>query len=160
MIVDTHYHFDHTGANRYVKNRYDIPIAIGRKDAPFLEDAYKSALEFMIKSESSPKADILLSEDDTIVVGNTVFEIIETPGHTEGSICLYDKQNAVLFSGDTLFYESVGRWDLPGGNKLELFSSLDRLLSLPEDTVVYPGHGSQTTIGHELKYNPYKKGVL
>ncbi len=159
-IVNTHYHFDHTGANGYLKNRYNIPIAIGKNDAPFLEEAYKAALEFMIYSEPSPKADILLSNNETVNAGNTVFSVIETPGHTIGSICLYSESEKILFSGDTLFYESVGRWDLPTGNKEQLFESLDRILSLPKDTDVYPGHGPKTTIGYELKHNPYKKGVL
>ncbi len=158
LIINTHYHFDHTGANGYLKEKYGIPIAIGKKDAPFLEEAYLSALEFMINSNPSPKADILLKENETIAVGENVFSVMETPGHTVGSICLYSKK--LLFSGDTLFYESVGRWDLPHGNKEELFASLDKILKLPEDTVVYPGHGHKTTIEHELKHNPYKKGVL
>jgi len=160
IIVNTHYHFDHTGANRSIKNRYNIPIAIGEYDAPFLEDAYKAALELMIHSESSPKADILFKEGETLSAGESIFEVLETPGHTKGSICLYSKKEKVLFSGDTLFYESVGRWDLPGGNKKMLFKSLDKLFSMEKDIVVFPGHGPKTTIGHEIKNNPYKKGVL
>ncbi len=160
IIVNTHYHFDHTGANRSIKNRYDIPIAIGEKDALFLKDAYKAALEFMIQAESSPKADILLKEGDTLSVGEKIFEVLETPGHTQGSVCLYSKKEKILFSGDTLFYESVGRWDLPGGNKEMLFESLERLLNLEKDVAVFPGHGPKTTIEHEIKNNPYKKGVL
>lgn len=160
LIVNTHYHFDHTGANGYIKNRYQIPIAIGLKDAPFLEDAYKAALEFMIRSESSPKADILLEEGDTLTIARHVFKVLETPGHTRGSICLYSEKDEILFSGDTLFYESVGRWDFKDGDKKLLFQSLDKILNLPWQVIVYPGHGPETTIEHEIKYNPYKKGVL
>ena len=160
IIVNTHYHFDHTGANRSIKNRYDIPIAIGEKDAPLLKDAYKAALEFMIHAEMSPKADILFKEGDTLSVGEKIFEVLETPGHTQGSVCLYSKKEKILFSGDTLFYESVGRWDFKDGDKKLLFQSLDKILNLPQQVIVYPGHGAKTTVGHEIKYNPYKKGVL
>ncbi len=160
IIVNTHYHFDHTGANRSIKSRHNIPIAIGEKDAPFLKDAYKAALEFMIQAESSPKADILLKEGETLSVGENIFEVLETPGHTQGSICLYSKKEKILFSGDTLFYESVGRWDLPTGDKKMLFASLDRLLNLEKDVAVFPGHGQTTTIEHEVKNNPYKRGML
>ena len=160
LIVNTHYHFDHTGANSYLKEHYDVPIAIGNNDADSLEDAYKDAIELMINSHKSPKADIKMSGGENIILGDNLFYVIETPGHTKGSICLYSEKEKILFSGDTLFYESVGRWDLKGGNKKELFKSLDRLLKLPEDTVVYPGHGEKTTIGFEAINNPYKKGVL
>jgi hydroxyacylglutathione hydrolase len=160
LIVNTHYHFDHIGANGYLKKKYNIPIAISKIDAQYLQKSHLDGIQFMINTEASPKADILLSENDTISFGSINFNILETPGHTKGSICLYSQEEKILFSGDTLFLESVGRWDLKGGNKEELFRSLDRLLELPKDTIVYPGHGDQTTIKHELLNNPYKKGVL
>ncbi len=160
IIINTHYHFDHTGANGLLKDSYNVPLAIGRYDAPFLEGAYKAALEFMIKTEPSPKADILLFDGYKIHLQDEILTVMETPGHTKGSICLYAEKNAFLFSGDTLFYESVGRWDLPGGDKNKLFDSLDKILSLPKDAIIYPGHGPKSSIEHEIKYNPYKKGVL
>ncbi len=160
LIVNTHHHFDHTGANRYLKSRYNIPIAIGKFDARLLEKSHIAALELMIKSEPSPKADILLSEGDKIVVGKYIFNVIETPGHTRGSICLYSNKEKILFSGDTLFFESIGRWDLESGDKKEILKSLNKILALEENVVVYPGHGRKTSVKHELKHNPYKKGAL
>ncbi len=160
LIVNTHYHFDHTGANYYIKECYNIPIAIGKKDAGSLEESYKDAVELMIHSHKSPKADVEMEDGENIIVGRHILYVMETPGHTKGSICLYSKKDKILFSGDTLFYESVGRWDLQGGSKKELFKSLDKLFELPEDTVVYPGHGEKTTVGFEVTNNPYKKGVL
>ncbi len=160
LIINTHYHFDHTGANGYIKDRYNIPIAIGKNDAALLESSYLDAINLMINSTPSPKADILLSDGNVIDVGNYKFEVIETPGHTQGSICLYLRSESLLFSGDTLFFESVGRWDLKGGDKFTLFKSLDKIFRLPQETKVFPGHGQPTTIAHELLENPYKKGVL
>ncbi|WP_022670632.1 MBL fold metallo-hydrolase [Hippea alviniae] len=156
MVVNTHYHFDHVGGNAFLKERYDVPIAIGELDADFLENSHRDAFSLLGKRQDpSPDADILLSEDRSIKVGRFIFEVIETPGHTPGSISLYQAEEGVLFSGDTLFYESVGRWDLVGGNEFDLLRSVNRLLKLPKETVVYPGHGRETTIEHERSSNPF-----
>ncbi|OSS43001.1 Hydroxyacylglutathione hydrolase [Desulfurella amilsii] len=155
LIVNTHYHFDHTGANFDIKNMFNIPIAIGGKDAQFLQNAYKDALMFMIDAKKSPKADILLKEGDEVTFGDIKFNIIETPGHTIGSICLYNRENKVLFSGDTLFFESIGRYDLPTGNLDDLMASINKILVLNENIAVYPGHGPQTTLNHEKANNPF-----
>jgi len=98
----------------------------------------------------------LLKDGDVIKVGDLSFTVLHTPGHSPGSICLYGE--GVLFSGDTLFREGIGRSDLPGGNYRELMNSLHRLMALSEDTVVYPGHGPKTTIGTEKKQNPFIAG--
>ncbi|HHS48869.1 MAG TPA: MBL fold metallo-hydrolase, partial [Desulfurella acetivorans] len=155
LILNTHYHFDHTGANCDIKDMFNIPIAIGEKDAQFLQDSYKDAFIFMIDAKKSPQADILLKEGDTVALQDIKFVVIETPGHTIGSICLYNKENAVLFSGDTLFFESIGRYDLPTSNFESLMNSINKLLALDEDTIVYSGHGPQTTIRHEKINNPF-----
>ncbi len=159
LIVNTHFHFDHAGANAYLKEKFEVPIAIGHKDAPFLKRAYLAAVELMIKSSPSPEADLLLKENNTIEIGSYKLKVIETPGHTPGSICLYDANQGLLFSGDTLFYESVGRWDLPGGDEKQLFESLKKIINLPDKTIVYPGHGIETTIGHEKTHNPFIKNL-
>ncbi len=156
LIVNTHYHFDHTGVNKYIKEAFDIPIAIGKKDAPFLEKAYIDGLMFMIDTKPSPKADILLNENDKITIGEDIeLFVLETPGHSMGSICLLNKHEHVIFSGDTLFFESVGRFDLPNSSESHLKQSLQKLLFLDDDYVVYPGHGPTTTIQHEKYYNPF-----
>ncbi len=157
MIVDTHYHFDHICANRALCEEYSIPIAIGEQDAECLRNSHKDALAFMINCIQSPDADMFLKENDMIKTQNYEFNVIETPGHTKGSICLYSKKEQILFSGDTLFFESIGRWDLKGGNKNTLLRSLDKLLRLDERTTVYPGHGQTTTIAHEKYNNPFIK---
>ncbi len=155
MILNTHCHFDHVGGNKHYKEKYGVPLAIGCYDIDCLKRAHLDSKIFGIDIEESPEPDILLRDGDTIQVGNFEFLVFHTPGHTPGSICLYEPTEKVLFSGDTLFFESVGRWDLPGGDYPSLMNSLNRLLQLPLETVVYPGHGEATTIEHERKFNPF-----
>ncbi len=156
LIVNTHYHFDHTGANKDIKEAFGVPIAIGEKDAPFLENAYIDGLMFMIDVKPSPKADILLKENDKVPIGFDIeLFVLETPGHSMGSICLINKQEHAIFSGDTLFFESIGRFDLPNSSENDLKQSLKKLLLLPDNCIVYPGHGPTTTIQHEKFYNPF-----
>jgi hydroxyacylglutathione hydrolase len=111
---------------------------------------------FGLSYPAPPAPERLLKDGDVIKVGDLSFTVVHTPGHSPGSICLYGE--GVLFSGDTLFREGIGRSDLPGGNYRELMASLHRLMMLPEDTVVYPGHGSKTAIGTEKKQNPFIAG--
>ena len=155
MILNTHCHFDHVGENAFFKGKYKVPLAIGEFDVPCLRNAHVDAELFQIKIKKSPEPDVMLKEGDTVLVGSSELLVFHTPGHTPGSICLYEPKEKVLFSGDTLFFESVGRWDLPGGDYLALMNSLNRLLQLPSETVVYPGHGETTTIGHEREHNPF-----
>jgi len=159
-ILNTHYHFDHTCANKDIKERFDIPLMIGKEDAGRLQSIYDDAMQMMMQCNPSPLADNLLREGDIIKVGRLSLKVIETPGHTEGSVCFYDEYNHILFSGDTLFLESVGRTDLPTGNTKELMHSLKKLFTLPLHTTVYAGHGDETTLLHELKHNPFVKDAL
>ncbi|WP_051904357.1 MBL fold metallo-hydrolase [Hippea jasoniae] len=158
VIVNTHGHFDHVGANAYFKEKYDIPLAIGKNDKELLLKSHVDAMVLFGKNQPpSPAPDTLLKDGDIIEIGNEILEVIETPGHSPGSICLYNSKHNLLFSGDTLFYESVGRWDLPHSDRDALFESLQKLLKLPDNTVVYPGHGKSTTIAHERQFNPFLK---
>ncbi len=157
MILNTHCHFDHVGENAFFKDKYKVPLAIGELDVACLRKAHIDAKLFQIKIEKSPEPDVLLKEGDVVLVGKSQLLVFHTPGHTPGSVSFYNAEDKVLFSGDTLFFESVGRWDLPGGDYLDLMSSVKRLAQLPSETVVYPGHGETTTIEHEIQYNPFLK---
>lgn len=149
-IINTHGHIDHISANRY----FDFPIWIHAKDAPFLEDASKNLSSLFGFNLKSPKAARFLSEGDVLNAGNISLEVIHTPGHTPGSICL--KSNGLLFTGDILFYNGIGRSDFPHGSESDLHQSLkDKVLTNNDDVLVYPGHGPSTTIGREKKVNTF-----
>lgn len=153
-VIDTHAHFDHTVANAEVLAATGAKLVLHRDEVPILAQG-GGASTFGIPGVSSPPADLLVKDGDVITVGNVRFRVIHTPGHTPGSISLYVEDEGVLFSGDLLFNQGVGRTDLPGGDYDAIMRSLQRVLSLPEETVVYPGHGPHTTIGDEKRGNPY-----
>jgi len=151
VILLTHGHFDHAGAAGALKTHFGIPIVVHALDAPMLENAETShATRFGFPYEGC-EADRLLAEGDTVSIGNTTFSVLHTPGHTKGSICFLTKD--ILLAGDTLFSGSIGRFDRE--NKEIMKESIRRLLSLPEDTRVYPGHDAETTILRESRTNPF-----
>ena len=153
-VILTHVHFDHMLAAGEVCTRLCAPLYVGRGDADALTDANRNlSAWFSPDIKLSLSANAYLSKGDTIDVGGTVLKVMETPGHTPGCICLYG--DGVLFSGDTLFCGSIGRLDFPGGDPEKMIQSLNELLKLPADTVVYSGHGPQTTIGREAAANPF-----
>ena len=149
-IVITHCHIDHIMGLDKVKEFTDAKIICGYKDSDSINSAEKSlALNFHTTAPKS-KVDIKVRENDSFKIGNSEFTIIDTPGHSDGGICIYFKDDDTLFSGDTLFYESVGRTDFPGGSSKELLQNIkQKLFTLPENTRVFPGHGCDTTIKHE-----------
>jgi glyoxylase-like metal-dependent hydrolase (beta-lactamase superfamily II) len=153
-IINTHGHYDHISANNALKAHYDTKLVIGRYDYEMLMDPSQN-LSIMVDAPFiSIAPDKLLQDGDTLPFERTQLEVIYTPGHTKGSICL--KMGKILFSGDTLFYHSIGRTDLPSGSFEELKSSIQkRLYKLPDDTRVYTGHGADTYIGEEKKYNEF-----
>jgi len=157
-IINTHGHIDHTGQVGYIKNRLNIPFYMNKKDEFLLNDELFTGLSFILNAVECPPPDFDLKEGDEIKIGNILLNVIETPGHTPGSVCFFDEKNKILISGDILFRDSIGRTDLPGGNSKQMELSLQKLMNLPEDTVVYPGHGEKTTIGREKKYNPFITG--
>lgn len=155
LIVDTHAHFDHVAANAAVHEATKAPIAIHRLDAGALTEPI-ALFGLSLGGPPSPPADRLLEDGDEIRVGNLSLRVLHTPGHTPGGISLYCEAERALFSGDTLFQYGVGRTDFPGGDADTLVRSIrSRLFALPDDTVVYPGHGPATTIGAERRNNPF-----
>lgn len=156
-IVNTHGHIDHIGAVEPLKRHFRIPFLIHRLDAELAENApYSARVIGLSYNAEVPRVDGHLREGDTISVGDHKGQVIETPGHTAGGICIYFEDAKALFAGDTLFRGSIGRTDFPGGDYDTLIRSIrEKLWLLPDDTVVYPGHGELTTIGLEKNYNPF-----
>jgi glyoxylase-like metal-dependent hydrolase (beta-lactamase superfamily II) len=156
-IVNTHGHFDHVCGNAFFRARTGAPVLIHREDAGIMQRAAEQARAFGFQVAPPPPPDRLLDEGDEVVMGGTRMRVLHTPGHTPGGICLYGE--GVVFVGDALFAGSIGRTDLPGGSYEVLLASIrTKLLSLPDDTVVYPGHGPPTTIGAERAHNPFLTG--
>lgn len=153
-IVLTHGHLDHIGGVDWVKGWSGAPVSVHEADADYLTSpALNGSLYFGTRVQASP-ADRLLRDGDEVEAGNLRLRVIHTPGHSPGGVCLYRPGH--LFAGDTLFAGSIGRTDLPGGDYHTLIQSIQgRLLTLPPETVVYPGHGPSTTIGDEKAYNPF-----
>jgi hydroxyacylglutathione hydrolase len=153
-IVNTHGHGDHIGGNAFFKAKTGARICIHADDADMLSDSHLNLSIFFESDITGTKPDIVLIDGAIIRLGNNELKVIHTPGHTSGSICL--QNNHLLFSGDTLFYHDIGRTDLPGGSEQIILSSIrNKLLVLPDDTMVLPGHGPVSTISDEKLNNPY-----
>lgn len=154
-IINTHGHIDHIGGNGAVKNATGAQILIHPGDAKMLVNPASNFSFLMGSKATSPAADKLINEGDTIKIGNTVeLQVIHTPGHSPGGICL--KTGNIIFVGDTLFQGSIGRTDFPGGSYKQLIDSIKtKLLCYPDDTICYPGHGPATNIGFERQHNPF-----
>ncbi len=153
-LINTHGHFDHVGANKRMKDVTGAQLAVHPDDEPMFKELSRSAMMFGLSAENSPPADIYLNDGDEISFGTITLKVIHTPGHTKGGISLYTKGH--LFAGDTLFAGSIGRTDLGGGDYDTLIASIkERLLILDPETIVYTGHGPETTIGNEKRMNPF-----
>jgi len=159
-VILTHGHIDHILGLKFLSKYYKYKLYVSYYDSYFLNTAQQYADLFGFNYEGFPvNIDIVyINENTKIKFGNFEFSIIETPGHSPGSICIYLKDANYLFSGDTLFYESVGRADLPGGDYFQLLKSIRKnLFILPDETIIYPGHGITTNIKHEKEFNPFLK---
>lgn len=151
-ILLTHGHFDHIGAVEALRSLYEIPVYAGENEKELLASANLN-LSAMMYDNLSINADYYVKDHDCIKLSNIEVQVLETPGHTIGSVCYIVQDH--IFSGDTLFFESYGRFDFPTGNKMALYNSVKRLLALPNDYIVHAGHGEETTLAHEKKYNPF-----
>jgi glyoxylase-like metal-dependent hydrolase (beta-lactamase superfamily II) len=153
-ILATHGHFDHVGAVMPLKRNLKAEFLAHKDDFFFIEDGENSARRWGIDIEQPPKPDQFIEDGDIIRIGNFKFEVLHTPGHSPGGVSFL--QNGMVFCGDTLFQGSIGRTDFRRGSFEELTKSIKtRLYTLPDDTIVYTGHGPITTIGEEKRYNPF-----
>lgn len=161
LAANTHGHFDHTLGVEHLKQRYGIPFALSSKDAFLLENAATSGSIFGVKVGAMPTVERDLDGEQEIRFGKTSLRVLRTPGHTPGHVAFFDEGSKSLFTGDTLFRESIGRTDLPGGDYSWIMRSiLDVLVPLGDEVHVYPGHGPESTIGHEVLYNPlHRRGA-
>jgi glyoxylase-like metal-dependent hydrolase (beta-lactamase superfamily II) len=151
----THGHIDHISGLEAVRAALPAPIAMHPRDTAWAFLAANQMPPFYPATERPDEIERLLANGQTWQDGELAYRVIETPGHSPGGVCYYFEKEKALFTGDTLFQESVGRTDFPGGNEKALQRSLRALLALPDDTTVYPGHGSTTTIGAERRSNPF-----
>jgi glyoxylase-like metal-dependent hydrolase (beta-lactamase superfamily II) len=159
IIVLTHGHSDHIAALYDIQDKTGAAVAIHVADADFLEGHSSFSSQFGISYKTPRPPDRLLNEGDTINIVNTSFTVLHTPGHTPGSICLLTTGR--VFTGDTLFRRGIGTTLMPGSSRSQLINSIQtRLMVLPDDTIIYPGHGRETTIGAERRDNPYVTGRM
>lgn len=154
--VFTHCHVDHVAGAFFMKDRYGLDPVVHKAGLPILAHALRSAATFGMSFPEPPSPGRFIEEGDAITFGHSSLQVLYTPGHVNGSVCLYDVGSKILISGDVLFYQSIGRTDLPTGNFDTLITNImEKLLVLPDDTRVFPGHGPETSIGFERQYNPF-----
>jgi glyoxylase-like metal-dependent hydrolase (beta-lactamase superfamily II) len=160
-LLNTHCHIDHILGNAFVAQTWDLKLHIHQKDLEVLQAGVLVASRYGFPYTPSPMPAVYLEEGETFSFGNTVLDIIFTPGHSPGSICFINHAQKILLGGDVLFQGSIGRTDLPGGDHNTLLNSIQsKLYTLDDAYIVYAGHGDETTIGEEKKYNPFVRAVL
>ena len=156
LLLNTHCHIDHVLGNKFVFDNYGLKPHFNEGELPLLHAIPAYAPQQGIRYEVSPEPESFLPESGNITFGNSILELIFAPGHSPAHLCFYNEENNILIGGDVLFNGSIGRTDLPGGNYETLISSVkNNLFTLPDDTIVYPGHGPATTIGQEKQFNPF-----
>ncbi len=162
LAINTHGHFDHVMGVEALRTKYGVPFAISVEDKFLLDSSTPGSVIYGVKVGAMPQTiDIDLSEQQEVKFGNTTLRVIPTPGHTPGHVSLFEPTQKVLFTGDTLFKESIGRTDLPGGDYSWIMKSiLENIVPLGDDVEIFPGHGASSTIGHETLYNPFIVEVL
>ena len=160
MLLNTHCHLDHVFGNKFIAETYGLTLQLHEKEKHMLDIAPASGLMYDMPFENYAGGFIYLEEGDTVLLGEDELKVIEAPGHSPGHICFYCSSQNFIISGDVLFNRSIGRTDLPGGNHQMLLKNIrEKLFVLPDETIVYSGHGPETTIGEEKKYNPFLNGL-
>lgn len=155
-LLNTHCHLDHIFGNNFVLKEFHPQYLIPKLDKPLLENAPAQAELFGLEMAEVQSTNNYISEQTVLLLGDAEMTFLFTPGHTAGEFCIYIKQDALCFTGDVLFENSIGRTDLLGGNFGELMNSIkQKLFTLPEETIIFPGHGNSSTIGNEKQYNPF-----
>jgi hydroxyacylglutathione hydrolase len=161
QIIITHAHIDHVGAVTTLVDEYACPVLMHREAEPMLRQLPSQALMMGVRFGNVPNVDGYIEDEEVVRVGDLPFTALYTPGHAPGHLAFYSADEGVVISGDALFAGSVGRVDLPGGSMEVLMRSInERLLALPDETVVLSGHGPETTIGEERAHNPFLAGGL
>jgi len=156
LLLNTHCHLDHVFGNNWVSEKYGLILHLHEKEKPVLDYAPTSGLMWNLPFDNYRGELKYLREHDKLKLGDDELEVIFTPGHSPGSVVYYCREQQFVIGGDVLFRMSIGRTDLPGGNHEQLIASIkDRLFLLPDETIVYPGHGEPTTIGFEKAHNPF-----
>lgn len=156
-LLNTHCHLDHVFGNRFVAEKWSLPLEIHRGELPVLQSFERVCQMYGVPVVSSqPEPGRFLEDGELISFGNTTLKTILAPGHSPAHLCFWCEKEGFVIGGDVLFFESIGRSDLPGGNHETLLESIrTRLFTLPGETIVWPGHGPETTIRHEMEYNPF-----
>jgi hydroxyacylglutathione hydrolase len=156
LLLNTHCHIDHVLGNKFIFDQYGLKPQFNIGELPLLEAVIAYAPAMGIRYEPSPIPDTYLPETGNVLFGNTELALIFAPGHSPAHLCFYAKKANILIGGDVLFRNSIGRTDLPGGSLMQLINNIEqKLFTLPDDCVVYPGHGTETTIGFEKQTNPF-----
>jgi glyoxylase-like metal-dependent hydrolase (beta-lactamase superfamily II) len=160
-ILLTHGHIDHILGNHWAKEYFNVPVLMNKEDLPLIKHAPEQGQMFGVMFPDPPEPDKFIGEKDTINFGNTELKIIETPGHSPGSVCFVDEKEKIIFGGDCLFKGSIGRTDLWMGDMDILLNSItQKLFKYSDEYIVYPGHYDNTTIGEEKRNNPFLNGVI
>jgi hydroxyacylglutathione hydrolase len=155
-LLNTHCHIDHVLGNQFVAKKYGLTPKIHTVEKQLMDSVKSYAHVYGINYLTSPEPELTLNDNEVISFGNTELRQILAPGHSPGSICFYNEKEKILIGGDVLFQESIGRTDLPGGNHEQLLKSIrERIFTLPPEVKVYAGHMDPTTVGHEIKHNPF-----
>lgn len=156
LLLNTHCHIDHVLGNAFVAKTYQLPLHLHKDELTTYADTGRWAAMFGLVMDEMPEEKVFITEGSEVKFGQTNLAVLLTPGHSVASLSFYHAQSNQLISGDVLFYQSIGRTDLPGGNHQTLIQSIkNKLLPLPNQTKVYSGHGPVTSIGHEARHNPF-----